>query len=207
MPLAEARRYPATGGTVEEVLALRPDVVVTGSFLDVRPPRRPSPGLACVSKRSGSPRRLPKARRKCGVAGGGWRALRRAAKRWFRASRAASRPRAARDRRCPRWCGRKAGSSPARRRWSRNCSATAALPACRRRAGWGRAPTLPLEQVLADPPQLVIAAGDERMEHHPALRGLRGVRYAELEPNLLFCGGPTIPRLAAKIAELRDMQS
>ena len=34
MPLAEARRYPATGGTAEEVLALDPDVVVAGSYLD-----------------------------------------------------------------------------------------------------------------------------------------------------------------------------
>ena len=34
MPLAEARRYRATGGTVEEVLALDPDVVVTSSYLD-----------------------------------------------------------------------------------------------------------------------------------------------------------------------------
>ena len=34
MPLAEARRFRATGGTVEEVLALEPDIVVTGGFLD-----------------------------------------------------------------------------------------------------------------------------------------------------------------------------
>jgi iron complex transport system substrate-binding protein len=66
---------------------------------------------------------------------------------------------------------------------------------------------LPLEQVLADPPRLVIAAGDERMQRHPALRRLRGVRYASLEPNLLYCGGPTIPRLAARLAALRDTLS
>ena len=33
MPLAEARRFRATGGTVEEVLALDPDIVVAGTFL------------------------------------------------------------------------------------------------------------------------------------------------------------------------------
>src|SRR5690606_15249616 len=33
MPIAEARRFRAAGGTVEEVLALDPDVVVAGSFL------------------------------------------------------------------------------------------------------------------------------------------------------------------------------
>ena len=33
MPAEQALRYPATGGTVEEVLALDPDVVVAGSFI------------------------------------------------------------------------------------------------------------------------------------------------------------------------------
>src|SRR5690606_35521569 len=33
MPLDEARRFRATGGTVEEVLALDPDIVVAGAFL------------------------------------------------------------------------------------------------------------------------------------------------------------------------------
>ena len=70
--------------------------------------------------------------------------------------------------------------------------------------GLGQGAYLPLEQVLADPPQLVIAAGDERMQRHPALRRVRGVRYATLEPNLLYCGGPTIPRLATRLAALRD---
>ena len=73
--------------------------------------------------------------------------------------------------------------------------------------GLGQGAYLPLERVLADPPQWVIAAGDERMEHHPALRDLKNVRYAAIEPNLLYCGGPTIPRLAARLAELRDETS
>ena len=33
MPPADARRFRATGGTLEEVLALDPDVVVAGAFL------------------------------------------------------------------------------------------------------------------------------------------------------------------------------
>jgi iron complex transport system substrate-binding protein len=72
------------------------------------------------------------------------------------------------------------------------------------RRGLGQGAYLPLEEVLADPPQLVIAAGGERMQRHPALRRVRGVRYATLEPNLLYCGGPTIPRLATRLAALRD---
>jgi iron complex transport system substrate-binding protein len=73
--------------------------------------------------------------------------------------------------------------------------------------GLGQGAYLPLEQVLADPPRLVIDAGHERMQRHPALRRLLGVRYASLPPNLLYCGGPTIARLAERLAALRDTLS
>src|SRR5205085_1169579 len=43
--------------------------------------------------------------------------------------------------------------------------------------GLGQGAYLPLEQVLADPPAVVLAAGGERMLTHPALRALEGVRY------------------------------
>ena len=33
MPVAVARRFPATGGTVEEIVAAHPDVVVAGGFM------------------------------------------------------------------------------------------------------------------------------------------------------------------------------
>jgi iron complex transport system substrate-binding protein len=69
--------------------------------------------------------------------------------------------------------------------------------------GLGQGAYVPLEQVLADPPALVLAAGDERMLTHPALRGLEGVRYAQLDPTLLFCGGPTVIRAAARLAHIR----
>ena len=58
--------------------------------------------------------------------------------------------------------------------------------------GLGQGAYLPLERVLADPPRLVLAAGDERMLRHPALRRLEGARYGWLDPSLLYCGGPTI---------------
>ena len=66
--------------------------------------------------------------------------------------------------------------------------------------GLGQGAYLPLEQVLADPPELVLAAGGERMLTHPALRALEGVRYERLDPSLLFCGGPTVIVRAARAA-------
>src|SRR5690606_34733687 len=69
--------------------------------------------------------------------------------------------------------------------------------------GLGQGAYLPLEEVLADPPQVVIAAGSERMLTHPVLRDLEGVRYERLDPSLLFCGGPTVIRAVERLAEVR----
>ncbi len=62
---------------------------------------------------------------------------------------------------------------------------------------------VPLEQVLADPPELVIAAGSERMQEHPVLHDLSDTEYATFDPSLLFCGGPSIPRALDRLAEIR----
>jgi iron complex transport system substrate-binding protein len=69
--------------------------------------------------------------------------------------------------------------------------------------GLGQGAYLPLEQVLADPPEVVLAAGSERMLTHPVLRTLDGVRYVRLDSSLLFCGGPTVVRAAERLAEIR----
>ncbi|MCB5424170.1 ABC transporter substrate-binding protein [Altererythrobacter sp. CC-YST694] len=69
--------------------------------------------------------------------------------------------------------------------------------------GLGQGAYLPLEQVLADPPDVVLAAGGERALAHPALKGLKATRYERLDPSLLFCGGPTIVRAVGRLAEVR----
>ena len=74
------------------------------------------------------------------------------------------------------------------------------LPAAR---GMGQGAYLPLEQVLANPPQVVITAGGGRMLDHPLLREGSGVQHFELEPSLLYCGGPTIPRALERLMEIR----
>src|SRR5690606_37254665 len=67
--------------------------------------------------------------------------------------------------------------------------------------GLGQGAYLPLEEVLADPPQVVIAAGSERMLTHPVLRELEQVRYERIDPSLLFCGGLSVI-LAVELLEL-----
>jgi iron complex transport system substrate-binding protein len=62
---------------------------------------------------------------------------------------------------------------------------------------------LPLERLLADPPELLLIAGAERAHRHPAVGRLPGVRVARFDPRLFFCGGPSIPRAMARLRDLR----
>ena len=74
--------------------------------------------------------------------------------------------------------------------------------------GLRQADLLPLEQVLAAPPRVIFTAGnplanEDRLLAHPALRGLTGTLRARLDPALLWCGGPTIPKALARLSEVR----
>ena len=75
--------------------------------------------------------------------------------------------------------------------------------------GLRQADQLPLERVLADPPAVILAAGghgeEDRLLAHPALAGLRGTRRFTFDPTLLWCGGPTIIRAAARLGEVRRL--
>lgn len=74
--------------------------------------------------------------------------------------------------------------------------------------GLHQADMLPLEEMLIAPPRLILAAGnryseEDRLLHHPALAALKHTRRERLDPLLLWCGGPTIPRTVARLAEVR----
>lgn len=59
---------------------------------------------------------------------------------------------------------------------------------------------LPVERLLLDPPALLLA--DPMAVPHPALRRAR-LPVAPFDMRLLNCGGPTIIRAAAALAEAR----
>ena len=74
--------------------------------------------------------------------------------------------------------------------------------------GLRQADLLPLEVMLADPPRVLFIAGnghgnEDRLLAHPALRELSATLRAPLDPALLWCGGPSIPRTVARLAEVR----
>ncbi|KQM19088.1 ABC transporter substrate-binding protein [Novosphingobium sp. Leaf2] len=74
--------------------------------------------------------------------------------------------------------------------------------------GLSQAQYLPLEQVLADPPRVILTVGspaaeEDRMLRHPALARVKGMHHAALDRSLIWCGGPTIPRALDRLAQVR----
>jgi iron complex transport system substrate-binding protein len=203
MDLALARRFPITGGTVEEVLALKPDLVVAGTFL---PPStrqaftRLGIKVELVGIASTVAESEAQVTRLAQVAGHPARGA--ALNGRIEAALAAARP--------------SAGSAPvATLLWEQGgivAGPGSLISELIERTGFtsqsaarglGQGAYLPLEQVLADPPQLVLAAADERALAHPALRALEGTQYRKLDSSLVFCGGPTIVRAARDLAAIR----
>ncbi|MBD3730203.1 MAG: ABC transporter substrate-binding protein [Sphingomonadales bacterium] len=201
MDPATARRLPATGGTVEEVLALKPNVVVAGSFLppatrsaftrlgirvetfgivgDVAASEAQVRALATLA---GHPERGEElvARIEAALAANAWRGPPVSAILW-----------------------QPDGIVPGRDQLVSELMARTGFASQSAARGMGQADYLSLESLLADPPRVLLVAGQERMQHHPALRAVPQMQRAEFAPNLLYCGGPTIIRAAQRLGEVR----
>jgi len=202
MPLGLARRFRATGGTVEEVLALDPDVVVVSDFT---PPAtmQAFARLGIRVERFGIvpdfAENAAQVRRLAALADHADRgeALLARTDATLAATRYRGRPADA-------LLWQEGGIVPGEQTLIATLLAHTGFASHSAARGLGQASYVPLEQVLADPPQVVIAAGSERMLTHPVLRELRGTRYERLDPTLLFCGGPTVIRAAERLAEIRQ---
>ena len=84
------------------------------------------------------------------------------------------------------------------------------------RYGLTHSMNLPLESVIADPPDILLAGQPypgapsraERIMQHPALSRVAGdMRRAVFPERLLFCGGPVLIQTAAVLARARDAAS
>ncbi len=208
MDLGVAKHWPATNGTVEEVLALRPDVVVSGTYtppatrvafagLGLRLEELPIAATVAESK--------AQVRQLAALAGHADRGEAMVAR--IEAALVAVRPQTgAAPISAVVWQsgGIVAGDGTLiadllRRTGFSNLSAA---------RGLGQAQVLPLERMLADPPQVILAARNEgaqenRMLRHPALAALTGTQRVRLDPALLWCGGPTIVRAAERLSDIR----
>ena len=74
--------------------------------------------------------------------------------------------------------------------------------------GLGQAEYLPLESMMAEPPDVILATGregaqEDRLLAHPALSALDNTRRFTFDPALLWCGGPTIVGAAERLSAIR----
>jgi len=201
MDLALARRFRATGGTVEEVLALDPDVVVGSTFmapttrhaLDRLGLRVESVGIATTVAASEA-----QVRQLAALAGHPARGEALVAR--IEAALARARSDAAP---VPAVLWQPDGIVPGdgeliselmRRTGFVNHSAA---------RGLRQADYLSLERLLVDPPRVLLVAGRERGQQHPTLGRLPATRQANFDPALLYCGGPTIVRAVDRLAAIR----
>ena len=210
MTSALARRFRAVSGTVEEVLALAPDVVVGGSFLP------PATAPRCAGSGSGSSRSAiatsvaeseAQVRGLAALAGHPERGEALVAR--IEAALAAGRA-AAGLAPIARWSGRRAGSCPAsgtliadllRRTGFASFSAARGMRP-------GRA-TCRSRQMLADPPRVILAAGDAHARRGPRCcairrwRALRRTRRERFDPRC--CGAAARPSRGRRerLAEVR----
>ncbi len=79
--------------------------------------------------------------------------------------------------------------------------------------GWGN---IPLESVVADPPQVLLAdeirpdvpTWADRVMRHPALKSIEGqMKRATFPDKLLYCGGPVLIEAAKALKDARDSAS
>ena len=207
MDVARARRFAATTGTVEEIAALRPDVVVSGTFT--------APATRAALARLGIPLvELPIApsvsdsesqvRQLARLAGQPQRGEALVAR--IESALAAAAPPSGPTISAVVW--QAGGIVPGKATLITDLLRRTGFASLSAARGLGQADYLPLERMLADPPQVILAAGEgpsgeDRMLAHPALAALPRTRRVPLAPALLWCGGPTIIRAAARLAEVR----
>lgn len=202
-----ARRLPITYGSAEEVVALRPDLVLTGQF--------GSPPLDGTLRRLGIPvlrTRTPftvaesEAQIRMVAARVGASARGEALVRRIDAALGAAAPPPG-SRPVTALVLNPGGTTLGPRTLTGELMRRAGLENIAARYGAGDWGEVRLEQLIADPPRLLLTSPrgpgapgwNERILSHPALRAIRArMVQAPLPERLLFCGGPAIvPALQA----------
>jgi iron complex transport system substrate-binding protein len=203
-----ARRFAMTGGTIEEIVALRPDVVVADSFLQpaaMQALERMGLRLVRLGITDSVATSRAQVRELARLAGHPERGERLVAK--IDRALAAARPLDAKPVSAIVWQG--GGLVPGDKTLIAELLGRTGFINAAAARGLGQGAVLPLEAMLADPPRAVLAAGDPRADEdrllgHPVLRALEpATRRVRLDRKLLWCGGPTIPRAAAALAAIR----
>ncbi len=215
LPQYVARRYATTRGSVEEVLALQPDLVLGTSFTD--------PATASAYRRLGL--RLERLgiastvaesrgqiRQIAALVGHPGRGEALIARIDLAMAQAAPPPGTAP---VPAVVWQSGGIVPGDQALIVQLLEHAGFANHAARHGLGQADNLSLERLLADPPQVLFVVdggrqqnkgtgdGSDRARFHPALARLDGTRRETLDARLLYCAGPTIIPAVQRMAQVR----
>lgn len=203
MDVAKARQFGVTGGTVEEVLSLQPDMVVASAFM----PPATRAGLedlgikvetfGIASSVAESDVQIRKLAALAGHPASGEALVTK-----IRAAlKAATPPAGSAAIQTVLW--QPSGIVPGENTLVTELLRRAGFASHSAAIGMGQADYLSLEQVLINPPELLLVAGQERSQLHPALDALPTMRRARFDPALLYCGGPTILRAVQRLRVIR----
>lgn len=207
IPLGLARRFKATSGTAEEVVALAPDVVIAGGHV------APST-IAALSRmripllQLGVPESIAESRmqvrdiaKAIGRPDEGEALVRR-----IEAAVNAARP--ADDQAIPALIWQGGGMVPGTGTLASELLQATGFRNISADYGLKRWDVLPLEPLVARPPRVLLSVGaqgrDDRMLGHPVLNHLRArIAVRPYPDRLMHCGGPTIIDAVGTLASIR----
>ncbi|WP_379550943.1 ABC transporter substrate-binding protein [Qipengyuania sp. DGS5-3] len=200
MDLTRAVQFRATGGTVEEVLALDPDILFAGSFmapatraaLEDLGLRVETFGIASTIEES-----IAQVRRLAELSGNP-----EAGERLVAQIEAAAEP--ARGAQLSAVLWQPGGIVPGETQLVSELLRRAGFSNHAAAQGLGQADYLSLEQVVANPPDVLLVAGATRGQSHPVLDELYMMHRADFDTQLLYCGGPTIIRAMERLRGIRE---
>ena len=208
MGLAQARRFRATSGSIEEIASLKPDVVIGDAFVPGKP------GSAALGRLGFRIERFQiettievseeQVRRLAKLSGHPERGEALVARMRSALAKAAP-PRGSKPVTAVVW--QSAGIVPGENTLIADLLRRTGFANFSAGQGLRQADLLPLEQMLARPPRVILIAGslkseEDRMLRHPALAALTETRREPYASALLWCGGPTVIKAAERLAEV-----
>nr|WP_310525484.1 ABC transporter substrate-binding protein [Polymorphobacter sp.] len=203
---AQAARFPATSGTAEEVVALAPDIVIAGAHVDpatIAALRRMNIGLLQLGVPDSIAESNIQIRQIAAAAGHPDRGQRLVARidAAVNAAHTTGTP-------IPALIWQGGGLVPGTKTLADELLRTTGFHNLSADYGLKRWDVLPLEHLVARPPQVLFSVGDasgaDRMLSHPVFKPLAGHIAIRVYPvRLLHCGGPTIIDAVARLAQVR----
>ncbi len=199
IPAETARQFGVTGGTAEEILALQPDIVLASSFIDPAT-RAALERLDIRVATFGSPASVAESQQQIRDLGAliGQNA---AAESLVSEIEQAWVPGDAGEVSTLLW--QPGQIVPGETTLVSEVLTRTGFVSHSAQMGLGQADHVSLERILAEPPELLIVAGDSAGQRHRLLDNLPGMKVAALDPKHLYCGGRTIINLQSRLDEIR----